>query len=180
MTAVHYSEQELQSMSDADLFAAAAVAVFGQADALSGSSSWDAFGRIVEQLWERGYTLHCRAFEQSHLDLMNNLPSNLKQGKHYRRAEVSVTDVHKRLFLPPTTPILECMAESLPRAAAIAAIRVCQMERLPCTLPAADPSALPSGKEVAWTEERRRHQSERMKRYWKRQHAARGKKAARS
>ncbi len=144
----HYAEAELRGMSDHDLDAAVAAAI----DEPEGTS-WVGFGRVVGQLHERGYMVHCYA--------RLRLP-----------AQVTVIDIGRRLRLRPGAEFFNVEADTLPRAAAIAAILTCQREQVATALaPAAPPAA--DARRGPWSEDRRRQQSERMKRFWEQRRAER-------
>ena len=167
---LNYMEQQLRDLPDADLDAVVATTVFGQPDAKPRpfSSSWEGLGRIIEHLRQRGYTLHFYVFEPSHLDWMNNLPSTLSRGEPYLAAEVNVVDIPKRLRLGPRELNLRARADTLPRAAALAAVLTCQREKAMAQQLSTD------APESSWSEVRRRQQSERMKEYWQRRRSASG------
>jgi hypothetical protein len=72
--------------------------------------------------------------------------------------------------LPATLLNLSVYSDTMPRAAAIAAVltRLMEREAIASTVSQSDPSPPKS----AWTEERRQRQSEQMKAYWQRKHTA--------
>jgi hypothetical protein len=167
-----HRQQQLQELPPGDLDALVAGTVFGRSD-LAGvpfSTSWDALGRLVGRMRERGFTRHLASFEPSHVEWMNNLPSHIHRGVNYRPAEVTVVDIHRRLSLPSGLLHLQVSADTLPRAAAIAAVLSYQMEADVSAVPILPPVAVPT--KVGWSEERRRHHSERMKHYWQQRRAA--------
>jgi hypothetical protein len=156
-SALLYTVEELQRMADCDLDAVVATGVFGQpAPPAPLYTTWIGFGLIVEHMQERGYTLNCNAFEASHLDWMNNLPSNIKNGDNYHPAEVSVVDIHHQLPSAARWPNWRVSENTLPRAAAIASVLISQMEKR--TAASTPEQPCPHTKEGVWSDERRRQQ----------------------
>lgn len=156
--------EELQALSDRDLDAAVAAVVFGQpARPDVAYTNWIGFGLIVEHLRERGYTVHYSFFEPSHVEWMNNLPADACEANLYLPAAVSVVDIRERLRLGQDEISLDARADTLPRAAAIASILICQREQIARLVSCAP--------RPTWSESRRRQKSESMKRYWQRRKA---------
>jgi hypothetical protein len=162
-------EAHLQSLPDRDLDALVADRVFQHREpaAVPSSTSWDGLGRIVEHLHAHGYTLHLSAFEPLHLDwLKQSHPS-----RGCQTAEVTVVDFRsRRLPLPQGWPNLLVKADTLPRAAAIAAVLAAQIEKGIVAPPLPQPEE--HTPKTDWSEERRRQKSEQMKAYWQRKRAA--------
>jgi hypothetical protein len=168
LTAQRCRQEQLQALPDRDLDALVAIAVFNNLDltAVPFSTSWEGFGRIVDHMRENGYTLSCHSFEPSHLEWMKQFPST----GDTRPAEVTVVDIHHRLSVPATIPNLSVYSDTLPRAAAIAAVLTRQMQQETCTSPPPPPEV--DSPRSGWTEERRQRHSEQMKGYWQRKNAA--------
>jgi hypothetical protein len=157
-----YTQEQLQGMSDRDLDAAVAAKVFGRpAGTEPSSTSWSGFGRIAEHLRAHGYTLLANFYSTAHLAWMKHYPRKEED----RPAEVTVMDILDSGPLPQTWPQLQVGADTLPRAAAVAAVLVSQLEQRMATARVTPPAPAVS---AGWTEERRRQKSEQMKRYWKR------------
>ncbi|HJT75599.1 MAG TPA: hypothetical protein VJ739_00190 [Gemmataceae bacterium] len=162
----------LRALPDRELDAAVAASVFGdpKLTAVPCSTSWDGTGRIVEHLRERGYTLQLYSFKPSQLDWMNNLPSNFRSGHSYQPAEVTVVDFRRRLPLPPNCPNMRARANNLPRAVAVTAVLIHQIEQGIVAPPATQAEA--PNPNSGWSEERHRQHSEKLKAAWQRRRAA--------
>jgi hypothetical protein len=172
MATLRRQEELLRALPDHDLNTLVATTVFDNPElaAVPFCTDWDGMGRIVEYMREHGYTLLFSSFEPSHLDWINNLPDRLKRGDHYLPADASVVDIRHRLPLPQTWPNLRVKAETLPRAAAIAAVLAAQIEKGIVAPPLPQPEE--HTPKTDWSEERRRQKSEQMKAYWQRKRAA--------
>jgi hypothetical protein len=79
-------------------------------------------------------------------------------------------DIRKRLPLPESWPNLRVRADTLPKAAAIAAVISGQLEQ--GTIPPF-PKPEEDFPKDAWSEERRQQKSEQMKAYWQRKRSER-------
>jgi hypothetical protein len=134
-----HTEEHLRGLPDHDLDALVA-ATFDDpnaATAVAFSRSWDGLGRILETLRARDYTVHLVSFDSS---FQEDEPPCIFIAQH-------CANISRRRHDEPTVKV---SADTFPRAAAIAAVLIHQMQR----------------RIVTWTEERRQTHSKRMIAYW--------------